>query len=61
MMSTYNINWLTDKFENGEDLTYLYFWGHNNKDQQPAGKFCLSQWYEFPFTVGGIIYKTAEH
>lgn len=61
MKATYNINWLTDQFENGAHLTYLFFWGHTNKDGQPVGKFCLSQWYDCKFTVGGVIYKTAEH
>lgn len=61
MKAAYSINWLTNQFENGVDLTYLFFWGHTNKDQQPVGKFCLSQWYDCPFTVRNITYKTAEH
>lgn len=39
---------------------YVFFWGH-----QPAaegvGKSCFSQWYETPFEVDGVHYRTAEH
>jgi ribA/ribD-fused uncharacterized protein len=58
---TYNLQWLIDKYYNDEPLKYLYFWGHTNKLNEEAGKFCFSQWYELPFTVDAIIYKTAEH
>jgi ribA/ribD-fused uncharacterized protein len=57
----YNINWLIEKFESGEALKYIYFWGHANKYNENVGKFCFSQWYECPFTVNNITYKTSEH
>src|SRR5688572_28139166 len=61
MKTHYNITWLVDRFESGEVLKFIYFWGHTNKYNERVGKFCFSQWYESPFTVQGIIYKTSEH
>jgi len=61
MQSTYNVQWLTDSFESGDHLKYIYFWGHVNKLNDSVGKFCLSQWFESPFVVEDIVYKTAEH
>ncbi|MBL7770039.1 MAG: NADAR family protein [Flavipsychrobacter sp.] len=61
MTNHYNIKWLTEKFERGEELKFLYFWGHTNNNNSSIDKSCFSQWYPSPFTVDGIIYKTAEH
>ena len=61
MTQHYHIDWLRQKFESGETLKFLYFWGHSNPRQEVAGKFCLSQWYESPFIVDNICYPTAEH
>ena len=57
----YHIDWLKARFDQGETLKYIFFWGHTNKDQQEVGKFVFSQWYPAPFTVDGIEYKTSEH
>jgi ribA/ribD-fused uncharacterized protein len=57
----YNLKWLTDKFDQGEILKFLFFWGHSNTLKEQVGKFCFSQWFELPFTVDGINYQTAEH
>lgn len=57
----YDINWLIEKFENGETLQYIFFWGHSNKSKEKVGKFCFSQWFESPFTVDNTTYHTAEH
>ena len=61
MAYSYSLEWLISKFDNGETLKFLFFWGHSNTLNQQVGKFCFSQWYELPFKVDGIIYKTAEH
>ncbi len=61
MTTQYDINWLTEKFENGETLKFIYFWGHTNKYNEAVGKFCFSQWYPSSFIVDNITYKTAEH
>ncbi|MEH0153103.1 NADAR family protein [Limibacter armeniacum] len=56
----YNTQWLTDRFDQGESVEYLFFWGHS-KGKKEIGNFIFSQWFESPFTVEGITYKTAEH
>ena len=61
MTTNYNINWLKEKFERGDTLKYIFFWGHTNKFNEEVGKFCFSQWFESPFIVDNITYKTAEH
>jgi len=61
MAQHYDIQWLTDAFESGAKIDYLFFWGHTNKYNEEAGNFCFSQWYPSPFAVAGTIYKTAEH
>ncbi len=61
MEQHYSLDWLIEKFDKGENIKYLFFWGHSNKYQEDVGKFCFSQWYEAPFIVDGITYKTAEH
>jgi len=61
MTEHYDIKWLTDQVERGASLKFLYFWGHMNKHKQEIGNFCLSQWFESPFTVDCVTYKTAEH
>jgi ribA/ribD-fused uncharacterized protein len=61
MTTNYNINWLKEKFERGDTLKYIFFLGHTNKFHEVVGKFCFSQWFESPFIVDNITYKTAEH
>lgn len=61
MNYNYNLLWLTDKFDRGENLKYLFFGGHSNSLNEPVGKFCLSQWFELPFLLDGVTYNTAEH
>jgi len=57
----YTMAWLRNKAKSGEQLKYIFFWGHTNKTDDPAGKYIFSQWYESPFEVDGIVYKTSEH
>jgi ribA/ribD-fused uncharacterized protein len=57
----YNLKWLKKKYEAGETLKYVFFYGHTNKNNEQVGKFVFSQWYPISFTVAGIEYKTAEH
>lgn len=58
---TYNLKWLTDKFDKGEQIKYIFFWGHSNKNNEVVGKFVFSQWYPSPFVVDNTEFKTAEH
>ena len=61
MTAHYSIKWLTEKFESGNALEYLFFWGHSGKHKELLGKFCFSQWFKSPFLLNNAIYKTAEH
>ena len=57
----YTIQNLIDRISQGETLKYIFFWGHQpGKDNQVTNS-CFSQWWEAPFDVNGVIYKTAEH
>jgi len=47
--------------ENPETLKYIFFWGHQASKDGIITKACFSQWWESPFTVNNIEYKTAEH
>lgn len=40
---------------------FLFFWGHQPSSDGTITKSCLSQWWEAPFQVDDITYKTAEH
>ena len=41
-------------------VKYLFFWGHRQTGNMVT-KTCLSQWYESPFEIEAIVYRTAEH
>lgn len=56
----YNIQWLKEKFDRGEPVKYFFFWGHTQTGKD-VDKSCFSQWYEAPFVIDDITYKTAEH
>src|SRR4051812_28346149 len=57
----YNLEWVTNQFDKGDTLKFIFFWGHSGKDGEEVGKFVFSQWYPSQFTVDGFEYKTAEH
>jgi ribA/ribD-fused uncharacterized protein len=40
---------------------FLFFWGHQKSKDGSITKTCFSQWWESPFTVNGVVYKTSEH
>lgn len=61
MKFTYNFEWLINKFDEGESIKFLFFWGHSNTSGEQVGKFCFSQWFKLPFVIDNIIYQTAEH
>ncbi len=57
----YHRNWLIEKFENGERLNYLFFWGHQPRTDGRISDSCFSQWWLSAFVVDGVTYATAEH
>lgn len=57
----YNNEWLKKRYEAGDTIKYLFFWGHQPSKDGSITKTCFSQWWVAPFEVDGIVYKTAEH
>lgn len=51
---------LRSRFNAGEKLKYVFFWGHQ-PGKSGITAACFSQWYSAPFVVGGQRYPTAEH
>ena len=58
--TTLDLHSLRGRCNAGEDFKYLLFWGHTVPKGGKVGKTCLSQWYPAPFTVDGVLYRTAE-
>ena len=57
----YSTNWLNEKIANGFQASYLFFWGHTQKQESTIDKSCFSQWYPVAFLLDGTTYLTAEH
>lgn len=55
----YNKELIMKQYEQNENLKYVFFWGHTEKDGQVT-KACFSQWYPCTFVVEGVTYHTAE-
>ena len=51
---------LCDYVKRGNKVGYICFWGHRKKETGVT-ESCFSQWYDAPFEVSGVTYKTAEH
>lgn len=57
----YNLENTIKAFNKGEEMNFLFFWGHQPSKDGKITKTCFSQWWVSPFTVDGISYQTAEH
>jgi len=58
----YSMDWLLNEFRHHPDtLKYTFFWGHTQKRANVPDDACFSQWFPAPFSVDGVLYKTAEH
>lgn len=57
----YNNAWLIEKHNADERIKFLFFWGHQPSRDGSINQSCLSQWWDSPFEVDGVTYKTAEH
>ncbi|WP_444909926.1 NADAR family protein [Microbulbifer sp. TRSA005] len=51
---------LIDFVDNGNTVNYVFFWDHQEIDNQ-ISKSCLSQWYDTKFEEDGYHFITAEH
>lgn len=57
----YNLEKLIQQYELGQNLEFIFFWGHTSKNNLNTGPFCLSQWFPSSFCVNEKTYLTAEH
>jgi ribA/ribD-fused uncharacterized protein len=57
----YDLQWLKTRFDKGDTIKYIFFWGHTNKSNVDVEKFVFSQWYPSHFLVDGVEYRTTEH
>ncbi len=57
----YDIASINQSIQAGEQLDFLFFWGHRREKNGGVGKGCFSQWWEQDFVVDGVTYASAEH
>jgi len=57
----YTINQAIESYNKGEEIEYLFFWGHQPKKDGSISKSCFSQWWPATFSKDEIEYKSAEH
>ena len=55
----YDLHSCIKRYDTGELLEYVFFWGHHSKTGQVT-KACFSQWFPCTFEVDGITYNCAE-
>lgn len=58
---TYDRRWIEQQFRAKARPKYVFFWGHQPAADGRLTASCLSQWWRAPFSVGNIVYPTAEH
>lgn len=56
----YSIEKICHRFQAGEELEFMFFWGHTKNKKGKITKACFSQWYLSDFQVDGILYSCAE-
>lgn len=56
----YTRDMITERFNNGEKMKFIFFWGHHPSADGSITKSCFSQWFDCRFTVDGMEYSTAE-
>jgi ribA/ribD-fused uncharacterized protein len=59
--SIFDLESLLSAIARGEQPEYLFFWGHQARQDGQIGKTCFSQWWPAAFTVDGVSYPSAEH
>lgn len=53
-----NVQSIIDRYNAGEKLDFLFFWGPGERDED---RHCLNQWSETPFIHNHFEFSTAEH
>lgn len=61
-MRTYDMKWLLNKAEESMAIDFLFFWGHQPKEDGSLTEVCLSPWYDnkTSFEIDGVTYRSAE-
>ena len=57
----YNKQELIKELNGGKEFSYIYFWGHRQKERNIFDKSCFSQWFPIGFTLDKQYYPTTEH
>ncbi len=52
---------LRERFNAGQRMKFILFWGHRPRTENIVDEACFSQWFASPFTVEKTKYSTAEH
>ena len=60
-MSMWTREGLVERIARGEEIEFLFFWGHTPKQPDRIDHSCFSQWFPRAFVVDGVRYATAEH
>ena len=55
----HSIQTVKDRFNSGEPLEYVFFWGHHTKLGKMT-KACFSQWFPAEFVVDDVAYNSTE-
>ena len=55
----YTTEMITERYNRGEEMEFIFFWGHTNTPGK-IRKSCCSQWYPCEFEVDGQKYYTTE-
>lgn len=55
----HSIQTVKDRFNSGEPLEYVFFWGHHVKPGKMT-KACFSQWFPADFVVDDVAYNCTE-
>lgn len=56
----YTLESIRKRYNEGEKLSFLFFWGHKPNADGSIGNGCFSQWWPCSFMVDGILYNCAE-
>ena len=51
---------LIEEINKGIIYSYLFFWGHQQKNILTIDKSCLSQWFPLEFKIDNYVYSTQE-
>ena len=56
----YTRDMITERFDKGEQMKFVFFWGHRPSTDGSITKSCFSQWFDCRFTVDSVEYSTSE-